>query len=122
MAEHVIGANPTKPVTIDGTTYRMEVGNVTTVLDIARWQEALTAASDDPATGVFQELADSGVAIVRSALGAQAAEDLMGGDNRLNLWRLVKLLGVIAEEMAGAEAMAEFAEAAAGFADTADYD
>lgn len=122
MAEHVIGANPTKPVTIDGTTYQMEVGNVTTVLDIARWQEALSAAGESASADIFQELADSGVAIVRSSLGARAAEDLMGGDNRLNLWRLVKLLGVIAEEIAGAEAMAEFTRAAEGFADTADDD
>ena len=124
MAEHVLRENGTKPVTINGAEYRMEVGNVTLALDVADWQEALAAVQeeggDDPQR--FRDLARAGVAIVASALGEGAAEELMGGRNRLNLFRLVQLLSIIADEMSADEAMEELSRAMDGFADTADDD
>lgn len=122
--EHVIRKNGTKPVTIDGTTYEMEVGNLTMALDIADWQEALEAVQADGGADVtgFRALADAGVAIVASALGERAAEDLMGGRNRLNLVRLVQLLNVIAQETSADDAMAELSAAMDEYADVADDD
>ena len=122
--EHVITQNKTKPVTINGVEYRMEVGNLTMALDIADWQEALEAVQADGGADVtrFRALADAGVGIVASALGDEAAEDLMGGRNRLNLVRLVQVLSVIAEETSAEDAMAELTAAMGEFADVADDD
>lgn len=122
--EHVIAQNGTKPVTINGVEYRMEVGNLTMALDIADWQEALEAVQADGGADVsrFRTLADAGVGIVASALGDEAAEDLMGGRNRLNLVRLVQVLNVIAEETSAEDAMAELTAAMGEFADVADDD
>ena len=122
MADHLLPDNPTRAVTINGKAYEMEVGNVTLALDIADWQESVEAVGDAPGTDAFRELARRGTAIVATALGDAAAEELMGGRNRLNLLRLVRLLGILADEMAGAEAMEALAEAARGFADTGDDD
>lgn len=122
MAEHVLAAPATKTVTINGTDYEMEVGNVTLALEISDWVEALGAVGDGSDPQAFHALAEQGREMVASALGDRAADDLLGGRHRLDLFRMVQLLRIIADEMDADAAMEEMRRALEGFADTADDD
>ena len=123
MAEHVLRKSATKDVTIDGKAYPMEVGNVTIALDIADWQDALSAAGDgDGDLSQFRRLAEAGRAIVATAFGEKAADDLLDHAHRLDLVRMVDILSIVADEMSAEEALAELGEAMAGFAETGDDD
>lgn len=122
MAEHMLAAPATKTVTINGTDYEMEVGNVTLALDIGEWVDALGAVGDGSDPQAFRTLAVRGRDMVASALGDGAADDLLGGRHRLDLFRMVQLLRIIADEMDADAAMEEMRRALDGFADTADDD
>lgn len=122
MADHKLRKAATKDVTIDGRTYPMEVGNVTIALDIADWQEALSAVGDGGDLAQFRRLAEAGRAIVATAFGEEAADDLLDHAHRLDLVRMVGILSIVAEEMSAEEALAELGEAMAGFAETGDDD
>ena len=117
MADHVLRDAGTKPVTINGTEYRMQVGNMTLALDIEEWLEALRDAGEGDGMGRFRALAERGRAMVASAFGEGAADDLLGGSHRLDLVRMVQLLRIIAEEMDADSAMEQIG-AALEFADT----
>ena len=121
MADHVLMGGATKTVTINGRDYEMEVGNVTVALDIADWLEAINS-TDGSDMAQFRAIAETGRSIVSSALGEQAAEDLIGRRHRLDLLRMVQILNIVAEEMSAEDAMAELRQAMGSFADTADDD
>lgn len=123
MAEnHELAGNPTKVVTIDGSDYELEVGNVTYALDALRWQHTLQKVGPDSTADDLEDVAKAGIAIVSSALGDDAATTLMGGRNRLNLVRLVSLVKVIVEESSSEDAMQAMTDAIEDFAETADED
>lgn len=122
MASYELTRGATKVVTIDGTDYSMEVGNVTLALDIADWVDALGSVGDGSDPRRFRELAEKGRAMVAGAFGDAAAEDLLGGRHRLDVLRMVQLLRIIAQEIDVEAAMEEFRAAAEGFSDTADDD
>lgn len=123
MAEnHELAGNPTKVVTIDGNDYELEVGNVTYALDALDWQRTLKKVGPKSNAEDMEAVAKSGIAIVSSALGDEAAEKLMGGRNRLNLVRLVSLVRVIVDESSSEDAMKAMTDAIEDFAETADED
>lgn len=122
MAQHVIEANPTMVVSINGRDYRMEVGNLTAVLEIGEWQRAISSLDSGSGVDAFRDLAERGRAIAAAAFGEKAADELLGGGDRLNIVRVVRLLSVIAEEMSSDESVAATLAALGEFADTADED
>lgn len=127
MANHVLARNPVETVTIDGEDYELELGNYTVALDIKEWADELQgfrSAASDPCdrTDAIASIAVKGLAIVAHAFGDEAAERLMGGGNRLNIIRLVSLMGIILQEAASARSMEAQAAAIMSFAETGDED
>lgn len=127
MANHVLARNPVETVTIDGEDYELELGNYTVALDIKEWADELQgfrSAASDPCdrADAIASIAAKGLAIVAHAFGDEAAERLMGGGNRLNIIRLVSLMGIILQEAASARSMEAQGAAIMSFAETGDED
>lgn len=96
---HVIDG-PTKAVTINGRDYELELGNLTLALEARRWAASLEGLSATPdAYEAVEAVAEAGRAIVASALGDDAAEELVGGRHRLDVMRILNLLSALIEEI-----------------------
>ncbi|NMF55683.1 hypothetical protein HF320_04995 [Collinsella sp. KGMB02528] len=109
--------NPKKRIRIDGGEYSVQLGNPTFVLLAAEWQEQLQAIATGPDdVAGLRKLASDGKRLVASVVGAEGAEKLMGGDNALNLIRLIDLVGILAEVISSPESMEAVREVAASVA------
>lgn len=118
--------NPTVTIEIDGRDYDVQLGNVTFAIRAARWQESLQRIVDgdvapDDLASAFEDLADEGRALVASLMGDEAAGDLLGGDNSLNLYRVIDLVIILADVVSGEESKSAM-RALARTPDTADED
>ena len=116
---YTLRTNPTMGIEIDGRPYEVQLGNVSFLLDADEWQRGLERLAK-PGAGPddVRALAESGRAIVASALGDEAANELVGGENRLNLYRLIDMVRILADAIDSDEAMGAMAGAAASDAST----
>lgn len=119
--KYTLRKNPTMPIEIDGRPYEVQLGNVSFLLDADEWQRGLERlAGSKPGTvaGDVRKLAESGRAIVASVLGDEAADELVGGQNSLNLYRLIDVVRILADAIGSDEAIGAMAGAAAADAST----
>ena len=107
--------NPAMRVEIGGVACDVELGNPTFVLAAAEWQRKLEeVAGGDSGIDKLAALADEGFAMVSSAVGDEAATELVGGGNRLNFYRLIDVVRALTEVLSSdrsLEAMRGAAEA-----------
>ena len=127
MAEvYQLKGNPTVELEIGGVACGLELGNYTVALEIKRWADELRTFSqprDSLLDGTaLEDFAASGIALVASALGDEAAERLMGGRNRLNLVRLMSILDIVMEVTASDRGIRAQEEAILAFGATGDED
>lgn len=117
--KYTLRKNPTMAIEVDGRPYEVQLGNVSFLLDADEWQRGLERLAK-PGAGAddARRLAESGRAIVATALGDEAADELVGGENRLNLYRLIDVVRILADAIGSDEAMGAMAGAAASDAST----
>lgn len=106
------GAPKTK-VKIEGKTYDVDLGNITFVVEANSWAKRLssfTGLSNDEVMDNLTTLADEAHDIVAFALGEEAAEELIGKANRLNIYRLMKIISILTEVYSASDAVSKVSE------------
>mgnify|MGYP000934795054 CR=1 FL=1 len=108
LTNHKLSGAPTKPVKIDGKTYDLQLGNFTLLISVKEWVSKMQALDVEDENHLFEQigdLANDALDIVASVLGDAAAEELVGGKNRLNLYRIIDVLNILAEEMSSDDSL-----------------
>lgn len=126
VRKYALRKNPVARVEIDGTAYDVELGNITFAVEASRWQTSLQAVAsgktDPKKLGArFARLAKEGHDLVASLMGDKAADELVGGRNALNLYRLVDVMNILAD-IVNSDESREAMRALAAAAATADED
>lgn len=112
LKNNVISDMPKKKIKLDGKTYEMELGNFTFAIDAQEWVEQIQSLSGgEKALGELKELSSKAYSMIASILGEDAAEELVGGQNRLNIYKIVRLLGILVEEIISQDAFDSLASA-----------
>ncbi|MFC2628787.1 MAG: hypothetical protein ACFNX8_00065 [Lancefieldella rimae] len=112
LKNNVVSDMPKKKIKLDGKTYEMELGNFTFAIDAQEWVEQIQSLSGgEKALGELKELSSKAHSMIASILGEDAAEELVGGQNRLNIYKIVRLLGILAEEIISQDAFDSLASA-----------
>ncbi|WP_455044600.1 hypothetical protein [Lancefieldella rimae] len=112
LKNNAISDMPKKKIKLDGKTYEMELGNFTFAIDAQEWVEQIQSLSGgEKALGELKELSSKAHSMIASILGEDAAEELVGGQNRLNIYKIVRLLGILAEEIISQDAFDSLASA-----------
>jgi len=117
--------SPTLAVTVGDRVLHLELGNFTYVIEIRRWMDDVRAEGGgiEGDMSKLQRVAEDGLAIVAAAfVEPDAADVLLGGRNRLNLSRIITVLGFIARQTTSDESMAVVQGAMDAFAATGDED
>lgn len=102
----------TIPVKIGKKTYQVNPGNFSVALDmpglIDSWR-ALATAHEDPEALVSQleDLQGRTEALVSAVFGEAGSDELVGGDHRLDIVRILAVLDIIASIYSSDEAMAK---------------
>ena len=113
LTNHKLSEAPTKPVKIDGKTYDLQLGNFTLLISVKEWVSKMQALDVEDENHLFEQIGDLAndvLDIVASALGDAAAEELVGGKNRLNLYRIIDVLNILAEEMSSNDSLKTVAD------------
>lgn len=122
---YTLRKNPTEQITIDGEEYEVELGNPSFIFAADEWRRTLTGISEklgeDEQMKALREAARSGREIVASAMGAQAADRLVGDSNALNVYRIIDVIRILVD-VVGSDESIEAMRAAAGSTDTLDED
>ena len=122
---YTLRKNPTEQITIDGEEYEVELGNPSFIFAADEWCRSLTGISEklgeDDQMKALREVARSGREIVASAMGEQAADRLVGGQNALNVYRIIDVIRILVD-VVGSDESIEAMRAAAGSTDTLDED
>ena len=112
LKNNVVSDMPKKKIKLDGKTYEMELGNFTFAIDAQEWVEQIQSLSGgEKALGELKELSSKAHSMIASILGEDAAEELVGGQNRLNIYKIILLLGILAEEITSQDAFSSLASA-----------
>ena len=112
LKNNVVSDMPKKKIKLDGKTYEMELGNFTFVIDAQEWVEQIQSLSGgEKALGELKELSSKAHSMIASILGEDAAEELVGGQNRLNIYKIIRLLGILIEEIISQDAFDSLASA-----------
>ena len=112
LKNNVVSDMPKKKIKLDGKTYEMELGNFTFVIDAQEWAEQVQSLSGgEKALGELKELSSKAHSMIASILGEDAAEELVGGQNRLNIYKIIRLLGILVEEITSQDAFDSLASA-----------
>ena len=112
LKNNVISDMPKKKIKLDGKTYEMELGNFTFAIDAQEWVEQIQSLSGgEKALGELKELSSKAHSMIASILGEDAAEELVGGQNRLNIYKIIRLLGILVEEIISQDAFDSLASA-----------
>lgn len=112
LKNNVVSDMPKKKIKLDGKTYEMELGNFTFVIDAQEWAEQIQSLSGgEKALGELKELSSKAHSMIASILGEDAAEELVGGQNRLNIYKIIRLLGILVEEIISQDAFDSLASA-----------
>lgn len=112
LKNNVISDMPKKKIKLDGKTYEMELGNFTFVIDAQEWVEQIQSLSGgEKALDELKELSSKAHLMIASILGEDAAKELVGGQNRLNIYKIIRLLGILVEEIISQDAFDSLASA-----------
>lgn len=112
LKNNVVSDMPKKKIKLDGKTYEMELGNFTFVIDAQEWVEQIQSLSGgEKALEELKELSSKAHSMIASILGEDAAEELVGGQNRLNIYKIIRLLGILVEEIISQDAFDSLASA-----------
>ena len=121
LKNNVVSDMPKKKIKLDGKTYEMELGNFTFAIDAQEWVEQIQSLSGgEKALGELKELSSKAHSMIASILGEDAAEELVGGQNRLNIYKIIRLLGILVEEITSQDAFDSLASAIAAENETLD--
>lgn len=113
LKNYKLDGAPTAKVKIEGKTYDVDLGNITFVVEANSWAQRLssfTGLSNDEVMDNLATLADEAHNIVAFALGEEAAEELIGKANRLNIYRLMKIISILTEVYSASDAVSKVSE------------
>ena len=113
LKNYKLDGAPTAKVKIEGKTYEVDLGNITFVVESNSWAKRLssfTGLSNDEVMDNLTTLADEAHNIVAFALGEEAAEELIGKANRLNIYRLMKIISILTEVYSASDAVSKVSE------------
>ena len=113
LKNYKLDGAPTAKVKIEGKTYEVNLGNITFVVEANSWAKRLssfTGLTNDEVMDNLTTLADEAHNIVAFALGEEAAEELIGKANRLNIYRLMKIISILTEVYSDSDAVSKVSE------------
>lgn len=113
LKNYKLDGTPTAKVKIEGKTYDVDLGNITFVVEANSWAKRLSSfagLSNDEVMDNLTTLADEAHNIVAFALGEEAAEELIGKANRLNIYRLMKIISILTEVYSDSDAVSKVSE------------
>ena len=113
LKNYKLDGAPTAKVKIEGKTYDVDLGNITFVVEANSWAQRLSSfagLANDEVMDNLTTLADEAHNIVAFALGEEAAEELIGKANRLNIYRLMKIISILAEVYSASDAVSKVSE------------
>lgn len=113
LKNYKLDGAPKAKVKIEGKTYDVDLGNITFVVEANSWAKRLSSfngLSNDDVMDNLTTLADEAHNIVAFALGEEAAEELIGKANRLNIYRLMKIISILTEVYSASDAVSKVSE------------
>ena len=113
LKNYKLDGAPTAKVKIEGKTYDVDLGNITFVVEANSWAQRLSSfagLANDEVMDNLTTLADEAHNIVAFALGEEAAEELIGKANRLNIYRLMKIISILTEVYSASNAVSKVSE------------
>lgn len=113
LKNYKLDGAPTAKVKIEGKTYDVDLGNITFVVEANSWAQRLSSfagLTNDEVMNNLTTLADEAHNIVAFALGEEAAEELIGQANRLNIYRLMKIISILTEVYSASDAVSKVSE------------
>lgn len=111
----------TMTVEIDGRAYEAELGNLTFVLDAAEAARAMASIAEpgigrDEMVARASAFAESAHGMCAAMFGEEAADELLGGEHRLDVLRIADVLSIMADVASSEESSAAVQAAASGIA------
>ena len=113
LKNYKLDGAPTAKVKIEGKTYDVDLGNITFVVEANSWAQRLSSfagLANEEVMDNLATLADEAHNIVAFALGEEAAEELIGKANRLNIYRLMKIISILTEVYSASDAVSKVSE------------
>lgn len=113
LKNYKLDGAPTARVKIEGKTYDVDLGNITFVVEANSWAKRLSSfagLANDEVMDNLATLADEAHNIVAFALGEEAADELIGKANRLNIYRLMKIISILTEVYSASDAVSKVSE------------
>lgn len=113
LKNYKLDGAPTAKVKIEGKTYDVDLGNITFVVEANSWTQRLSSfagLANEEVMDNLATLADEAHNIVAFALGEEAAEELIGKANRLNIYRLMKIISILTEVYSASDAVSKVSE------------
>lgn len=113
LKNYKLDGAPKAKVKIEGKTYDVDLGNITFVVEANSWAQRLSSfagLSNDEVMDNLTALAYEAHNIVAFALGEEAAEELIGQANRLNIYRLMKIISILTEVYSASDAVSKVSE------------
>lgn len=113
LKNYKLDGAPKAKVKIEGKTYDVDLGNITFVVEANSWAQRLSSfagLANDEVMDNLTTLADEAHNIVAFALGEEAAEELIGKANRLNIYRLMKIISILTEVYSASDAVSKVSE------------
>lgn len=113
LKNYKLDGAPKAKVKIEGKTYDVDLGNITFVVEANSWAQRLSSfagLANDEVMDNLATLADEAHNIVAFALGEEAAEELIGQANRLNIYRLMKIISILTEVYSASDAVSKVSE------------
>ena len=113
LKNYKLDGAPTAKVKIEGKTYDVDLGNITFVVEANSWAQRLSSfagLANDEVMDNLAALADEAHNIVAFALGEEAAEELIGKANRLNIYRLMRIISILTEVYSASDAVSKVSE------------
>ena len=113
LKNYKLDGAPKAKVKIGGKTYDVDLGNITFVVEANSWAQRLSSfagLANDEVMDNLATLADEAHNIVAFALGEEAAEELIGKANRLNIYRLMKIISILTEVYSASDAVSKVSE------------
>ena len=113
LKNYKLDGAPKAKVKIEGKTYDVDLGNITFVVEANSWAQRLSSfagLTNDEVMDNLATLADEAHNIVAFALGEEAAEELIGKANRLNIYCLMKIISILTEVYSASDAVSKVSE------------
>lgn len=113
LKNYKLDGAPKAKVKIEDKTYDVDLGNITFVVEANSWAQRLSSFAElanDEVMDNLTTLADEAHNIVAFALGEEAAEELIGKANRLNIYRLMKIISILTEVYSASDAVSKVSE------------